>query len=55
MHAPAPTVVGMRYSRGVSGVKEGSRCFSSTLRRAVLCTCVIGGEERMSVSSVLRR
>ena len=36
VHAPAPTVVGMRYSRGVSRVKVGSRCFSSTLRRAVL-------------------
>ena len=35
VHAPAPIVVGMRYSRGVSRVKEGSRCFSSTLRRAV--------------------
>ena len=51
VHAPAPTVVGMRYSRGVSRVKVGSRCFSSTLRRAVLCACVRegvreGGRER---------
>ena len=37
VHAPAPTVVGMRYSREVSRVIEGSRCLSSTLRRAVLC------------------
>ena len=35
VHAPAPIVVGMRYSREVSRVKVGSRCFSSTLRRAV--------------------
>ena len=44
MHAPAPVVVGMRYSRGVSSVREGSRCFSSTLRRAVLGACVSRGE-----------
>ena len=37
VHAPAPTVVGMRYSREVSRVIEGSWCLSSTLRRAVLC------------------
>ena len=42
VHAPAPTVVGMRYSREVSRVNEGSRCLSSTLRRAVLCE---GGRE----------
>ena len=35
VHAPAPTVVGMRYSREVSRVNEESRCLSSTLRRAV--------------------
>ena len=40
VHAPAPVVVGMRYSRGVSRVREGSRCFSSTLRRASMCACV---------------
>jgi len=44
VHAPAPVVVGMRYSREVSRVREGSRCFSSTLRRAVLCTFVSRGE-----------
>ena len=44
VHAPAPVVVGMRYSRGVSRVSEGRRCFSYTLRRAVLCACVIRGE-----------
>ena len=42
VHAPAPTVVGMRYSREVSRVNVGSRCLSSTLRRAVLCE---GGRE----------
>ena len=46
VHAPAPTVVGMRYSREVSRVIEGSRCLSSTLRRAVLCE---EGREGMSV------
>ena len=51
VHAPAPTVVGMRYSREVLRVKEGSRCFSSTLRRAVLCEGGRGegGREGMSV------
>ena len=44
VHAPAPTVVGMRCSSGVSRVKEGSRYFSSTLRRAMLYVCVRGGE-----------
>ena len=44
VHAPAPVVVGMRYSRGVSRVREGSRCFSSTLRRAALCACTSRGE-----------
>ena len=47
VHAPAPTVVGMRYSREVLKVKEGSRCLSSTLRRAVPCEGGReGGEER---------
>ena len=44
VHAPAPVVVGMRYSKEVSSVKEGSRCFSSTLRRAVLYANVNRGE-----------
>ena len=44
VHAPAPVVVGIRYSREVSRVREGSRCFSSTLRRAVLYACVSRGE-----------
>ena len=43
VHAPAPVVVGMRYSRGVSRAREERRCFSSTLRRAVLCACVSKG------------
>ena len=45
VHAPAPTVVGMRYSRGVSRVKEGSRYFSSTLRRAMLYACAREGRK----------
>ena len=35
VHIPAPKVVGIMYSRGVSRVKEACKYLSSTLRRAV--------------------
>lgn len=63
VHTPAPTVVGMRYSRGVLRVKEGSRNFSFTLRRAGIMwmcgrkrkeeVCVCEGRGRISVNVVL--
>ena len=40
VHAPAPTVVGIRCSSEVLRVKEGRRNFSSTLMRAVSCIYV---------------
>ena len=40
VHAPVPTVVGIRCSSEVLRVKEGRRNFSSTLMRAVSCTYV---------------